>query len=512
MSDNNGARSHDDGRRSFSARTPVNTNPERVTYRRGFVTRHQVTGWRFVMRRIASGVALHDTRMLVDPLRTQSRSVLMGVLLVITGLLGCLVFSWIRPGGSAGEQAVLADRDTAAMYVRVNDELHPVLNLTSARLIAGQPVNPKMVRSVELDKFSRGATIGIPGAPERMVQSVNRDGDWTVCEGTGANAAGIAGVTVIAGAPTVGGERAGALAGDAGVLVSSGPGTWLLWDGRRSPIDLGDRAVVSALGIGTESPVVRPISPGLFNAIPEGAPLRAPVIAGAGAPASYPLSVPAVVGSVLVSYGADNSMLYYAVLQDGLQPISRVYAAVLRNANSYGLQQAPRLGADEIARTPVSRQLDAGAFPAREITLVDPAASPVTCAHWTKPVGANTSSLALLSGSALPVADNARSIDLIAGAGATRAFLAPGVGYLAQTVGQEPASPATGSSFWISDTAVRFGIDGGAEKDGLAKTVAALGLTEPATPAPWSVLSLFAGGPALSTADALTAYTGMENR
>ncbi|HXO57889.1 MAG TPA: hypothetical protein VN866_15320, partial [Mycobacterium sp.] len=44
-----------DDRRSFASRTPVNDNPEKVVYRRGFVTRHQVTGWRFVMRRIASG-------------------------------------------------------------------------------------------------------------------------------------------------------------------------------------------------------------------------------------------------------------------------------------------------------------------------------------------------------------------------------------------------------------------------------------------------------------------------
>ena len=65
-------------RKTFSSRTPVNENPEQVRYRRGFVTRHQVSGWRFLMRRIASGVALHDTRMLVDPLRTQSRSVLVG--------------------------------------------------------------------------------------------------------------------------------------------------------------------------------------------------------------------------------------------------------------------------------------------------------------------------------------------------------------------------------------------------------------------------------------------------
>src|SRR5277367_1115598 len=95
-----------DDRRSFSSRTPVNDNPDKVVYRRGFVTRHQVTGWRFIMRRTASGIALHDTRMLVDPLRTQSRAVLMGVLIVITGLVGCFVFSLIRPNASAGTNAV----------------------------------------------------------------------------------------------------------------------------------------------------------------------------------------------------------------------------------------------------------------------------------------------------------------------------------------------------------------------------------------------------------------------
>ena len=176
----------DGDRRSFTSRTPANANPDRVSYRRGFVTRHQVTGWRFIMRRIASGVALHDTRMLVDPLRTQSRSVLMGALILVTGLLGCFVFSLIRPNGTVGNNPVLADRDTAALYVQVNDRLHPVLNLTSARLAAGKPVNPVMVKSAELNKFPRGSMVGIPGAPERMAQGASRDGDWTVCEATGA--------------------------------------------------------------------------------------------------------------------------------------------------------------------------------------------------------------------------------------------------------------------------------------------------------------------------------------
>src|ERR1700722_12258166 len=215
-----------DERRSFSSRTPVNDNPDKVVYRRGFVTRHQVTGWRFVMRRIASGIALHDTRMLVDPLRTQSRAVLMGAVILITGLAGCFVFSLIRPNGQAGNNAVLADRSTAALYVRVGEELNPVLNLTSARIIAGRPVNPAMVKSTELDRFPRGNLIGIPGAPERMVQNTSHDANWTVCDtvseaAQGGHTAHTTGVTVIAGHPDPLGARAATLGAAQGILVDN---------------------------------------------------------------------------------------------------------------------------------------------------------------------------------------------------------------------------------------------------------------------------------------------------
>ena len=52
-----------------------------------------------------------------------------------------------------------------------------------------------------------------------------------------------------------------------------------------------------------------------------------------------------------------------AVLPDGLQQISPVLAAILRNANSYGLDQPPRLGPDKVAKLPVSRQLDTSRYP-----------------------------------------------------------------------------------------------------------------------------------------------------
>jgi type VII secretion protein EccB len=514
-------------RRSFSSRTPVNDNPDQVVYRRGFVTRHQVTGWRFVMRRIASGIALHDTRMLVDPLRTQSRAVLMGALIVITGLAGCFVFSLIRPNGQAGNNAVLADRSTDALYVRVGDQLHPVLNLTSARLIVGRPVNPTTVKSSELDRFPRGNLIGIPGAPERMVQNASHDANWTVCDAVSGTSHGAhsTGVTLIAGPPDGDGARAAAIHANQGILVDfpsdRGTSTWLLWDGKRSQIDLANHAITNALGLGLGASDVlapRPIAQGLFNAIPESPALAAPPIPNAGGPAGF--SVPAPIGAVVVSYGVEQNssgtVHYYAVLPDGLQPVSPVLAAILRNTNSYGLDQPPRLGADEVAKLPVSRLLDTTRYPDQQVDLIDAAKNPVTCAYWSKPAGAATSSLSLLSGSVLPVPDAVRTVDLIGGGSpgvATRVALVPGTGYFTQTVGGGAAAPAAGSLFWVSDTGVRYGIDNEAENGpgaaGHGKTVEALGLSTPAVPIPWSALSLFAPGPTLSRADALLAHDGL---
>ncbi len=525
-------------RLTFSSRTPVNDNPEQVRYRRGFVTRHQVSGWRFLMRRIASGVAMHDTRMLVDPLRTQSRSVLVGGLVLVTALAGCFVFSLIRPAGVAGNEVILADRETSALYVRVGDQLHPVLNLTSARLIAGRPDNPTIVPSAELDKFPRGSLIGIPGAPERMVPSSSRDADWTVCDAVSGD---VVGVTLITGPLAEGGSLAATLGADDAVLVrndgvgSAGVngGSWLLWHGRRSAIDLNNRAVTAALGLGANGvsgaseatgkvsalPAPRGIADGLFNAIPESAPLAAPVIAGAGQPTSYPMPVAAPVGAVVTAISTDeaadngrHALQYYAVLDDGLQPVSQVVAAMLRNTDSYGLDQPPRLSADQVARIPVSTAINTAAYPEHPLTVVDAVKAPLTCARWAKPDGATTNSLTLLSGAMLPLPAAERTVALAGAAGtAQRVAVAPGAGYFVQATGQGGTPVLSG--YWISDTGVRYGISTeGDATNANRKTPAALGLTAAPLPMPWSILSQFAPGPTLSRSDALQIPALVPNR
>jgi type VII secretion protein EccB len=207
--------------------------------------------------------------------------------------------------------------------------------------------------------------------------------------------------------------------------------------------------------------------------------------------------VPAPIGAVVTSFGTDNALRHYAVLREGLQPISPVVAAILRNTDSFGLNQPPRLGADDIAKLPEASVIDNDAYPSEQVTVVDAADAPLTCAQWTRPADATAGTLQLRSGVTLPVSDKLRTVDLVgAGWGTTadRVVLTPGRGYLVQTVGQDGGGASTrpigAANFWLSDTGVRYGLD---TEDG-QKTIAALGLTPPPLPIPWSMLSQFAQG------------------
>ena len=67
---------------------------------------------------------------------------LAGLSIVVVICVGALFWSFIRPAGSVGASKIIADQDSGALYVNVGDVLYPALNLSSARLIAGQADEP----------------------------------------------------------------------------------------------------------------------------------------------------------------------------------------------------------------------------------------------------------------------------------------------------------------------------------------------------------------------------------
>ena len=130
-------------------------------------TRLHVSGYRFLVRRMEHALVRGDTRMLDDPLRAQSLSLAVGAVSWRPSP-SWSVRCWhsLRPAGELGDASIVMVRETGAMYVRIDDTMHPVFNLASARLIAGTPAEPRVVGQRAVDNAHRGPQVGIPGAPE----------------------------------------------------------------------------------------------------------------------------------------------------------------------------------------------------------------------------------------------------------------------------------------------------------------------------------------------------------
>src|SRR5699024_3579407 len=115
---------------------------------------------------------------------------------------------FLRPAGDVSRETVMLGTDSGAMYVRVDDRVHPVLNLASARLLVGAPDGPARVRDSDLADAPRGPLVGIPGAPSVFPEPVG-DAEatattWTVCDesaATGSELHPLARTTVLAHPP-----------------------------------------------------------------------------------------------------------------------------------------------------------------------------------------------------------------------------------------------------------------------------------------------------------------------
>ncbi|MEU6560576.1 type VII secretion protein EccB [Nocardia nova] len=497
------------------------------------VTKHQISGWRFLLRRIEHALVRREVSMIDDPQRGRSTALSIGIALACVVVAAAAVLAFFKPAKQVGNSSIIADKASGALYVKVDGRLHPALNLTSARLIAGKPDNPVQVSQAELDKYPRGPWVGIPGAPGNIADSGDRDSSWAVCDTarSGANmpvdrstglptSAGSAVVTTAIGGPvTVDGDTISELSGARARLLRNGSVTWLVYaDGDkgvvRASINLSDSAVTMALGIDA-SIAVPEASRGLIEALPEVPPLRVPDVPGAGNTTVLSSGLSVAVGSVLSTSSPDRGAFYYLASESGLVRISAVLAGIVRNADSHGTATTIAVGPDVVAAN-----LRAGTwpgtadYPEKAVELIDPDRNGVTCLHWSRGSGDPNARTRLLYGRQLPLTPEQRGrvVNLVTanashGATADTAYLPGGTGRFVQVTGAEPGSPLRESLYWISDSGVRYGIDTvpGAAND---KTLTALGLRAP-VPAPWSVVSLFAVGPALSDRDARMQHDGI---
>ena len=470
----------------------------------------QVSAHFFWQRRNAAALSHHGVRMEFDPVQRQRASLLLGFIFALLGVALMFLLSWFKPAGHVGESTILADRDTGAVFVLVDGRLHPALNLVSARLIAGQAANPTFVKASELAKYPQGPTVGIAGAPMAMPLRTGDASQWAICDTASPGKVSASPVVTAIGGPLTIGERAQQLRPPLAVLVTHNGATYVVWDGQRSQVDLSNKAVALALGVDFAAPRPVTISNALFDALPATEPLTTPAVPNAGAPGGWNLAPGAVVGSVLsvrdLQTGDDN---FYVLLTDGVQRISPFVATLLRSANSFGNPLPLAVAPDKLTHVPVVNSLPVGYYPTTRLTFVDIAANPVTCVAWAKGSTDRSAVTTVLSGKSLPIpiGSDSRLLQLVKDARgpatieADQVYMAPGATNLVMTTSASPEATSRESLWWISDQGVRYGIS---LDDASLRS---LGITPgSARQAPWPLMRVFAVGPALTRADALTQH------
>ncbi|AMW21764.1 type VII secretion protein [[Mycobacterium] chelonae subsp. bovistauri] len=481
-------------------------------------TRAQVNGYRFLLRRLEHALIRADSRMIHDPMRGQIRSLMVGFVFAILITGAATVLAFFKPMPNIGNAQILISKSSGGMFVQIGDRVHPVLNISSARMITGSADAPKQVDDRFLNQLPRGPMVGIVGAPAAIHGADNLDmSSWTVCDSvttpdirSGPGPGGLE-TAVLANDPVLGNGIRAASAAEM-LLVMSGDTVYLVYDGVRAAVDPRDRGVVNALHLQDVYP--RPVSPGLLNSFPLVPPIRPVVVEGIGEPAPYlPDQYP--VGSMIKTSDSTGNQLY-VVLRDGLQRISDATADIIR----YGGPANDPQGTHEVSpslvsNAPIVHTLPVDHYPTVSPRIIDLEPDRVACMSWQRAKNAAQATIRLLVGHQLPLPSGAKPVPLASsdgtGPGVDWVYLKPGTGEFVEATGNTPESRAAGALFYVADTGLRYHI-----KD--LPTAAALGVsgvTEPNSDAmypqlaPWSVLSLLPAGPELSQEAALVAHDSL---
>lgn len=211
-------------------------------------TRSQVSGHRFMRRRVEHGLIYGDIRMIHDPLAARRRAAIFGLIAVALLAAGSGLFAWLKPNPDPGSAGILRATD-GSLYVRVEDVVHPVTNLTSARLIVGSAEEPHRIGDERLTIMQRGVPLGIPTAPAMFAAADSTDATWSACSrGQGKDPR----VTVVAGTafPLIDGSSA--------VLATHDERDWLITRKGRAELPSADdekgRVLRRSLGIDGATP------------------------------------------------------------------------------------------------------------------------------------------------------------------------------------------------------------------------------------------------------------------
>ncbi|WP_454972531.1 type VII secretion protein EccB [Corynebacterium propinquum] len=311
-------------------------------------TKAQVSGHKFLRRRVEHGVVTGDIRMIHDPLATRRRALIFGTVATVLIGAGAGVLAWLSPEPDPGD-AVIVRSEHGQLYTLLDGRYHP----TTARLLAGSPEDPVAIGADNLAQRSHGIPVGIVDAPNNLptaddLADAAASGDtgasgpspWAGCIDFATGA-----LSVVADNP----EEAfllDAVDDDAAALVEHDGTQWLVSaDGRVEIPDGADefsRAVRRGLGLGQDSAV--------WQAPPE-------LLANWTAKPAFSVSPTEELPEVLeVKAPAPDGHQWWALLgagdtpqeSHGIMPLSQLEAQILQDMGA----QSRRAESAEVHRYP----------------------------------------------------------------------------------------------------------------------------------------------------------------
>jgi type VII secretion protein EccB len=455
--------------------------------------RDQVQAHAYVVGRLTSALVHAEPDAPESPLRRTSVGSFGGVMIGALLVAAFVIWGLISPASkasalTAGELVMV--KETGARYIYAGQQLHPVLNWSSARLLLGGDPTIKAVAGKSLAGVPPGQPLGIVGAPDTLpaASAVNK-GSWLIC----AQSSGGHPLVSL----TIGDREAfGQVPSDSAIVVQAPDGTqYLLYGSHRMRLDAP--WIRDAIGLG-RAPVIQ-VGAAWLNAAPTAPDLLPIAVSGRGHRGPALSGQPTRVGQVLIEHNVGSPNEFYLVEPAGIAPITSTQAAILLTDHAtiaayHGATVAPvavspaAIASGPIVHPALADGPPAPATPPAIPSAADPAGAGAPCMEYAGTGGSAPSLVFAVPPAGAPpalsmpgVSASAEGADLVGvipdGGALVRPEAAPGIG--------------AKSLFLVTDAGVKFPLPS-------AKAASALGYrASRAAQLPAALLGLLPTGPAL---------------
>ncbi|MEU3274327.1 type VII secretion protein EccB [Saccharomonospora sp. NPDC006951] len=480
----------------------------------------QLHSYQFMMQRVVSSVMVHETDPEQTPLRRSVGAVFGSVMIAaiiaaVFGIVGVLT----NTGGTSWqtEGSVVIERETGAAFVYLDDELQPVLNYASARLLAGNNSNPAQaaggmgrmgaaantgepfrVAGKSLAGIPRKPMVGIAGAPDSLPPPDRAiTAPWLSCTHLGQDSSGSPSISTEV---KVGAEESDrdALGQSALLVRDSDTGTrYLIWNNHRYRFAGADpdRLLRSIFGFGNR---IVDVGSAWLNALPAGPDLRDIGINNHGSDSA---AVPGHQNGDLLHHPVGTGEQYYVVLHEGLAPITPLQMRIILGQHS---TEPTPVSASMVGNVPVADVLNGAqgpsAPPAEPPPVVDiPDSEPVSLCAMT--ANAGTRSIVSMATGGQAGAEGTPTVGQSQAGGvlADRVHVPPGQVAIIRAM---PSDSAQGGSLnVVTDDGVRYPVPTDEELSSLGYNPTT------AVPMPAALVQRIPTGPTLSSAAAGTPAT-----